>query len=80
MNFDPNVFLQLLESMMGHQQQRLEQMARNIDPRLTAEDLLQAHDISSLRNNSDFHYEDGVLAGLRTAHMALWRELNTHKD
>lgn len=77
MHFDPSLLLRLLEDMMRHQQRRLEQMAQKIDPRLTAEDLLQPHDMASLRNHVDFHYEDGVLAGLRAAHMAVYRELST---
>lgn len=66
--------LVFLENMAHHQQERVFAIAKKLDPRLTADDLLQPHDVAVLQSSTDWHYEDGVLAGLRSAHMGLRNE------
>ena len=60
----------LLQRMVGHQEEKVLSLARRLGPGLTAEDVRNAHDFREL-DDSDFHYEDGLLAGLLAAQTAL---------
>ncbi len=60
----------LLQRMVDHQEQKVLSLARRLRPGLTAEDVRNAHDFREL-DDSDFHYEDGLLAGLLAAQTAL---------
>lgn len=60
----------LLQRMVEHQEQKVLSLARRLRPGLTAEDVRNAHDFREL-DDSDFHYEDGLLAGLLAAQTAL---------
>lgn len=62
---------ELFCELIAQQQKRVLQLASCINPRLTEEDLLQPHDFPELRDNSSWNYEDGILTGLRQAHMAV---------
>ena len=44
-------------------------------PDLTPEDLRNPQDFAALVRDPEFNYEDGLLAGLRSAHMAIRAEL-----
>ena len=61
----------LLQGMIDQQRDKLAKLARAIDPKLTAEDLLQPHDRLELFRDPLFNYEDGILAGLIGAQTAL---------
>ena len=61
----------LLDEMIAAQRVRLLQLARRIRPTTTAEDLLQPHDYPELSANSDFNFEDGILAGYLALRAAL---------
>ncbi|HEX9638423.1 MAG TPA: hypothetical protein VGB99_12855 [Acidobacteriota bacterium] len=63
--------LALLQGMIDQQRDKLAKLARAIDPKLTAEDLLQPHDRPELFGDPLFNYEDGILAGLISAQTAL---------
>jgi hypothetical protein len=63
--------LALLQQMIDQQRDKLCALARSINPRLTAEDLLQPHDRPELARDPIFNYEDGILAGLISAQTAL---------
>ena len=65
----------VLSELIAQQEQKLRAYAARIDPRLTPDDLLQPHDFPALARDPGFNYEDGVLAGLRSAHMAIRAEL-----
>ena len=61
----------VLAELIAQQESKLRAYAARIDPRLTPDDLLQPHDFPALARDAGFNYEDGVLAGLRSAAMAL---------
>jgi hypothetical protein len=60
----------LLESMAAQQENKVLALARRLRPGLTAEDVRNPHDYPELKD-SDFNYEDGLLAGLQYALAAL---------
>jgi hypothetical protein len=62
---------QVLAELIAQQEAKLRACAARVDPRLTADDLLQPHDFPALARDPEFNYEDGVLAGLRSAEAAL---------
>jgi hypothetical protein len=61
----------VLSELIVQQEQKLHAYAARIDPRLTSDDLLQPHDFPALARDPGFNYEDGMLAGLRSAAAAL---------
>lgn len=65
----------LLEGMVAQQQERVLRQAQTIRPQLCADDLLQPDDYPELAGDARWNYEDGVLAGLRAAQMAVRVEL-----
>jgi hypothetical protein len=70
-----DAFDQLLTQMIDQQERKLLQLAREIVPDLTPEDLRNPQDFSALVRDPQFNYEDGLLAGLRSAHMAVRAEV-----
>ena len=60
-----------LAQMIDHQQRRVLRLAQELNPRLTSEDVLQPHDYPDLRGSAPWNYEDGVLAGLMAAQIAM---------
>lgn len=64
----------LLEEMIQAQQKALLKCARRIVPTATTDDILQPNDFAELENHPYFRYEEGVLAGLQSAQMALRAE------
>jgi len=65
----------LLLQMIEQQERKLLEWARQAVPDLTPEDLRNPQDFPALVRDPAFNYEDGLLAGLRSAHMALRAEL-----
>lgn len=65
----------LLQGLIDHQRARVLAEARRINPRLTADDVLQPDDCPELAGDPRWNYEDGILAGLLSAQMALRAEL-----
>lgn len=61
----------LLNEMVEHQKEKLLQLGRRFVFNLTPEDMLQPNDYPILENNPHFRYEEGFLAGLQSAQMAL---------
>jgi hypothetical protein len=61
----------LMLEMIGQQGKKVLALARRIHPGATEEDLRNPHDFPDLANNGEWNFEDGVLAGLKSAHMAL---------
>ena len=61
----------LLADMAGMQDRKVLALARRILPHLTPEDLRNPHDFRALVESAEFNYEDGILAGLRAAEMAV---------
>jgi hypothetical protein len=63
--------LSLLDEMATHQRGKVLAAARRIIPHLTADDVLNPHDFPELESAGEFHYEDGILAGLLAAQAAI---------
>jgi hypothetical protein len=61
----------LMLEMIGQQDRKVLDMARRIHPGVTEEDLRNPHDFPDLANNGEWNFEDGILAGLKSAHVAL---------
>lgn len=66
-----DVIVSLLEAMAAHQREKVLEAARRVVPHLTPDDLLNPHDFPALQAAPEFHYEDGILAGLLSAQAAL---------
>lgn len=62
----------LLQELVQFHQAQLLKCGRRIVPHVTADDLLQPNDYPELENHPYFRYEEGMLAGIQTAQMALW--------
>jgi hypothetical protein len=60
-----------LVELVAQQEAKVLACAAAIDPRLTPDDLLQPHDFPQVAGDARFNYEDGILAGLRSAEAAL---------
>ncbi|MBS4169230.1 hypothetical protein PARA125_001887 [Parachlamydia sp. AcF125] len=60
-----------LDEMIEYQQKNLLAQARQLVEGLTSEDILQPNDFPALEINPYFRYEEGVLAGLQSARIAL---------
>jgi hypothetical protein len=61
----------LVEEAIALQQTKVNDLAHRIVPTATQEDLLNPHDIDSLKENMHFNYEDGYLNGLLSLRMAI---------
>lgn len=60
-----------LDEMVGMHEKALLKLGRRIVPTLTPEDVLQPNDYPELDSHPEFRYEEGVLAGIHAARMAL---------
>jgi hypothetical protein len=61
----------LLVEMIDMQDAKVLALARRILPHVTPEDLRNPHDFPALVESAEFNYEDGILAGLRSAQVAV---------
>lgn len=61
----------LFEEMIAQQRAKVLALARSIDPRLTPDDVLSPQDFPDLVADPRFNYEDGLLAGLISAQIAV---------
>lgn len=61
----------LFQELEEGYREKLLLLGRRIVPTLTPDDVLQPNDYPELENHPHFRYEEGVLAGIQTAHMAL---------
>ncbi|MEP6802591.1 MAG: hypothetical protein ABJC07_11665 [Acidobacteriota bacterium] len=68
---EPPPIAALLDEMIDAQRVRLADIARRIDPTLSADDLMQPHDHPKVANHPDFQFEDGTLAGYLAVRAAL---------
>ncbi|AGC43574.1 MULTISPECIES: hypothetical protein [Myxococcus] len=66
---------QLFERMILQQQAKVLRLAREAVPNLTPEELRNPHDFPELKEHPTFEYEDGILAGLISAQVALRTEI-----
>ena len=74
---DPRIQLldRLLTEMIDQQERKVLTLAREIVPGLTPEDVRNPQDFAQLSRDPVFNFEDGILAGLRSAHIAVRAEL-----
>jgi hypothetical protein len=66
---------QLFDRMIAQQQAKVLRLAREAVPHIGPEDLRNAHDFPELKEHPTFEYEDGILAGLISARIALRAEI-----
>ena len=66
---------QLFERMISQQQAKVMRLAREAVPNIGPEDLRNAHDFPELKEHPTFEYEDGILAGLISAQIAVRAEI-----
>ena len=66
---------QLFERMITQQQAKVLRLARQAVPNIGPEDLRNAHDFPELKAHPTFEYEDGLLAGLISAQIAVRAEI-----
>lgn len=64
----------VLDELIVHQRAKLLALANRINPSLTPDDIAQPHDWPELVRDAQFQYEDGLLAGLLAAQMAMRAE------
>lgn len=67
----------LFERMIAQQQAKVMRLAREAVPNIGPEDLRNAHDFPELKEHPTFEYEDGILAGLISAQIALRAEIKS---
>jgi len=61
----------LLEQMIVQQRGKVLAIARSPNARLTEDDILSPQDFPELAESARFNYEDGLLAGLLSAQIAI---------
>ena len=62
---------ELIQKLIEHQQTKVLNVAREIVPDLTSEDILNPQDFPNLVADTLFNYEDGILTGYLTVQTAL---------
>lgn len=66
---------QLFERMIAQQEAKVLRLAREAVPNINPEDVRNSHDFPALREHPTFEFEDGILAGLISAKIALRAEV-----
>lgn len=61
----------LMLELIEYQEKKVLEMARQIHPGATSEDIRNPHDFPDLHGNPEWNFEDGILSGYKSAHMAL---------
>ncbi|HUY25852.1 MAG TPA: hypothetical protein VMV27_00405 [Candidatus Binataceae bacterium] len=61
----------LMLEMIAQQERKVLDMARRIHPGLTSEDIRNPNDFADLMASGEWNFEDGILSGCKSAHMAL---------
>jgi hypothetical protein len=61
----------VLERMISQQREKVVEVAQDIVPHLTPEEVQNPQDYPEIAGDAMFNFEDGLLAGLMSARMAL---------
>ena len=61
----------LMLEQIALQEKKVLDLANKIHPGLSSEDIRNPHDFPDLIADSGWNFEDGILSGLKAAHMAL---------
>ncbi len=83
MNQSEALFRQLdswLTTMVDMQRKKVLRIARELNPRLTNEDILNPQDRPELMRDQTYNFEDGTLSGLISAQISLRAEYNRWCD
>ncbi len=64
-------YQEIFDEIIFHQKGKLLKLAKEINPHIVEDDLMQPFDFPELEKHPDFRHEEGVLEGLLTAAMAL---------
>ena len=70
----------LFEQMIAQQRAKVLRLAREAVPKISSEDVMNPNDYPELKAHPTFDYEDGILAGLISAQVALRSELRRRPD
>ena len=62
---------EILERMIRQQRDKVRDVALDMLPHLSPDDLQDPHDHPEVSDDATFNFEDGLLAGLLSARMAL---------
>jgi hypothetical protein len=65
----------LFNQMIEQQRAKVMRLAREAVPYISAEDVMNPNDFPELKAHPTFDYEDGILAGLISAQVAMRAEL-----
>jgi hypothetical protein len=65
----------MLDQMITTQRAKVLRLAREAVPNVGLDDILNPHDFPELKAHPTFEYEDGLLAGLMAAQMAMRAEV-----
>ena len=68
---DTRAVLELLDSLIMHQREKCLAIARRLNPHLTPDDIMISWDWPELNSHPQYMWEDGIAAGLETAHAAI---------
>ena len=66
---------ELFKKMVDQQRKKVLRLAREAVPNIGPEDVLNPHDFPELKAHPTFEYEDGILAGLVAAQIAVRAEI-----
>ncbi len=66
---------QLMLHLIAQQERKVLDLGQRIHPGLTSEDIRNPQDFPDLLESFQWNFEDGILAGLKSAHMALRAKL-----
>jgi len=61
----------LFTELETQQEKKVLRLAQELRPNVTWDDLLQPQDLPEVASDPTFNYEDGLLAGLKAARMAV---------
>jgi len=61
----------LMLELIGQQERKVLDLGRRIHPGPTPEDIRNPQDFPALMASAEWNFEDGILAGLKSAHIAL---------
>jgi len=61
----------LMLELITLQEKKVLELANKIHPGLSSEDIRNPHDFPDLIADSGWNFEDGILSGLKSAHIAL---------
>lgn len=70
----------LLEELAQQQEARVRKLASRVVEEVTYDDIFAPDDVPALRNDPDYMYEDGLLAGILAAQTALRAHLKRLED